>query len=202
MPPIIYSIFKSSVLTLGNNKLTAGLGYQLDKFDADNEILGGRDEYDSNAFSAYVQAKHMFNLEDGLSFEPKAKLGYTYVDQDSVKDDYFGVKDAELSTVDAEVGFDLVKTVQLQKSKLDVTFGASYVRAMGDTDNKFTGSFVGDNGTFDVLGAELAENTIKANLTAEVTRENGFFYNAGVTYRFGSDNTEDYGANVGVGYSF
>lgn len=191
--------------TLGNNKLTAGLGYQLDKFDANEGIFGGSEEYDSNAFSAYFQAKHMFNLGDGLSFEPKAKLGYTYVDQDSVEDGTFKVDSQDMNVFDTEVGFDLVKTVQLEKSKLDVTFGASYVRAMGDIDDEYSAKFYGANGegsSFDILGAELAENTIKANLTAEVTRENGFFYNAGVTYRFGSDNTEDYGANVGVGYSF
>ncbi len=188
---------------LGNYTLTAGAGYQLGKYDADNTAAKTSDSsYDSNAFSAYVQGKYVADLEDGLTFEPKVKLGYTYIEQDDVTDSYFGVKDAELSTVDAEVGFDLVKTTQLEKAKLDVTFGASYIKAMGDTDKKFEGSFKGTAGTFDVLGAELAENTIKADLTAELTQENGFFYNAGVTYRFGSDNTKDYGANLGIGYQF
>lgn len=188
---------------LGNYTLTAGAGYQLGKYDADNTAAKTSDSsYDSNAFSAYVQGKYVADLEDGLTFEPKVKLGYTYIEQDDVTDSYFGVKDAELSTVDAEVGFDLVKTTQLEKGKLDVTFGASYIKAMGDTDKKFEGSFKGTAGTFDVLGAELAENTIKADLTAELTQENGFFYNAGVTYRFGSDNTKDYGANLGIGYQF
>ncbi len=188
---------------LGNYTLTAGAGYQLGKYDADNTAAKTSDSsYDSNAFSAYVQGKYVADLEDGLTFEPKVKLGYTYIEQDDATDSYFGVKDAELSTVDAEVGFDLVKTTQLEKAKLDVTFGASYIKAMGDTDKKFEGSFKGTAGTFDVLGAELAENTIKADLTAELTQENGFFYNAGVTYRFGSDNTKDYGANLGIGYQF
>lgn len=188
---------------LGNYVLTAGAGYQLGKYDADNTAAKTSDSsYDSNAFSAYVQGKYVADLEDGLTFEPKVKLGYTYIEQDDATDSYFGVKDAELSTVDAEVGFDLVKTTQLEKAKLDVTFGASYIKAMGDTDKKFEGSFKGTAGTFDVLGAELAENTIKADLTAELTQENGFFYNAGVTYRFGSDNTKDYGANLGIGYQF
>ena len=55
---------------------------------------------------------------------------------------------------------------------------------------------------FDVLGAEIAENTVKFNVGAEVVNDNGLFYNGGMTYEFGSDDTEAYGVNVGVGYKF
>ena len=189
----------------GNNKFTAGLGYQLDKFDADNEIFGGGDEYDSNTFSAYVQAKHIIELEDGVTFEPKLKVGYTYVDQDSVKDDVFEMKSQDMSVFDTEAGFDVVKSVQLEKTKVNVRFGASYIKTMGDTDEEFTGNFhnEGIKGTeFNVMGAELAENTVKFNLGAEAVNENGFFYNGGFTYEFGSNDTEAYRVNVGVGYKF
>ena len=75
---------------------------------------------------------------------------------------------------------------------------------MGDTDKEFTGRFYGKEASngFNVLGAELAENTVKFNLGAEVSNENGFFYNGGFTYEFGSNDTKAYGVNVGVGYKF
>lgn len=75
---------------------------------------------------------------------------------------------------------------------------------MGDTDKTFTGQFFGEaaGSQFEVLGGELAENTIKFSLDAEMTLENGFFYNAGVNYRFGGEDTKVYGASVGVGYTF
>ena len=190
---------------VGNYDFTAGLGYQFGEYDADNNILGTTgDKYDTQALSGYVQGRYTADLGDGLSVQPKVKLGYTYIDQDNAKDSYFGVSDAEISTFDAEVGFDVVKSVQFEKSQADVKFGLSYTKAMGDTDKEFTGRFYGtevSNG-FDVLGAELAENTVKFDLGAEVTNENGFFYNGGFTYKFGSNDTEAYGVNVGVGYKF
>ena len=191
---------------VGNYDFTAGLGYQFGEYDADNTIANvhGSDKYDTQALSGYVQGRYTADLGDGLSVQPKVKLGYTYIDQDNAKDSYFGVSDAEISTFDAEVGFDVVKSVQFEKSQADVKFGLSYTKAKGDTDKEFTGRFYGtevSNG-FDVLGAELAENTVKFNLGAEVSNENGFFYNGGFTYEFGSNDTKAYGVNVGVGYKF
>lgn len=190
----------------GNYDFTAGLGYQFGKYEADNTIanLSTSDKYDSKTISGYVQGRYTADLGDGLSVQPKAKLGYTYVDQDDAKDAYFGVSDAKVSTFDVEVGADLVKTVALEKGKMNLLAGVSYTRAMGDTDNKFDGRFYGAKASdkFDVLGAEIAENTVKFNVGAEVEHDNGLFYNGGMTYEFGSDDTKAYGVNVGVGYRF
>ena len=189
----------------GNYDFTAGLGYQFGEYEDDNNILGTTgDKYDSKALSGYVQGRYTADLGDGLSLQPRVRLGYTYVEQDDTRDSYFGVSDAEITTFDAEFGLDTVKSIQLEKSKVDVKFGVSYVRTMGDTDDEFTGRFYGTTASegFDVLGAELAENVVKFNLGAEVTNENGFFYNGGLTYEFGSDDTEAYGVTAGVGYKF
>ena len=190
----------------GNYDFTAGLGYQFGKYEADNTIanLSTSDKYDSKAISGYVQGRYTADLGDGLSVQPKAKLGYTYIDQDDAKDTYFGVSDAKVSTFDVEVGADLVKTVALEKGKMNLLAGVSYTRAMGDTDSKFDGRFYGAKASdkFDVLGAEIAENTVKFNVGAEVEHDNGLFYNGGMTYEFGSDDTKAYGVNVGVGYRF
>lgn len=189
---------------IGKLSLTAGLGYQYGDYDADNTAanVSSSASYDVNAYSAYVEGRYGVDLGDNVTLEPKLKLGYTYVDQDNVSDDYFRLSDSELSTFDAEVGADLVKTVALKSGKLDVRFGASYVRAFGDTDDKFTGSFAGSTGSFDVLGAELSEDTAKFDLGVEVSKDNGVFYNLGGTLRVGSDNTRDYGVKLGAGYKF
>ena len=188
---------------VGNYDFTAGLGYQLGKYDADYNMAKGltaSEKYDSNAVNGYVQGRYTANLGDGLSVQPKVKLGYTYIEQDDVNDNNYKVSDAEVSTFDTEVGVDVVKSVQFEKSKLDVKFGTSYIKAMGDTDKKFTLST--KDGSAEILGAELAENTLKFALDAEVENENGFFYNAGVNYRFGSKDTEAYSVNAGIGYKF
>lgn len=195
------------VKSLGNYDLTAGLGYQLGKYDATNTAANvvGKDKYDTKALSGYVQAKYLGDLGDGLSIQPKVKLGYTHLKQDSAKDSYFGLTDTDVTTFDTELGADLVKTVQLEKSKVDVKFGTAFVKTFGDTDKEFKGQFFGANtasSQFGVHGGELSENVLKFNLGAEVANENGFFYNGGFTYEFGSEDMKSYGVNVGAGYRF
>ncbi len=169
---------------VNNFKLTAGLGYQLDKIDADNNVMVSTgDKYDSKAFSGYAQGKYVINAGNDVTVEPKLKLALTRLTQESAKDKHFEMEKVEATTFDTEVGVDLVKTVKLESGKMNLLAGISYTRSMGDTDNKFKGNFVGTDGTkgerFDVLGANLGENTLKINIGAEVEKDNGFFYNGG-----------------------
>lgn len=188
----------------GPYKLIAGLGYQYGRYKADNTTgyVSSSNKYSTNTFSTYIEGRYTMNVGDAVSIEPKLKLGYTYVDQEDAKDTYIGVSDANLSTFDTEVGADLVKTIAIENGKVDMTFGASYVRAMGDTDKDFTGEFAKSNGTFDIVGANLAKNTGKFDLSVKVSKDSGIFYKGGVSYQVGSDKTRDYGVNVGLGYKF
>lgn len=190
---------------VGNYDLTAGIGYQLGKYDTDNTAgrISSSDSYDTNSFSAYGQVKYIAKF-DGVSFEPKLRVGYTYVDQDDIKDSYFKLTDANMSTVDTTVGLDIVKEITLDKSNLRLVAGVSYTKLFGDIDNEFTGTFYGPTGegSFNVLGANLTENSVNFILGAEVEKESGLLYNIGASYTMGSNNTENYGANLGIGYKF
>lgn len=192
---------------VNNFKLTAGLGYQLDKIDADNNVMVSTgDKYDSKAFSGYAQGKYVINAGNDVTVEPKLKLALTRLTQESAKDKHFEMEKVEATTFDTEVGVDLVKTVKLESGKMNLLAGISYTRSMGDTDNKFKGNFVGTDGTkgerFDVLGANLGENTLKINIGAEVEKDNGFFYNGGLNYKFDNEDRETFGATIGAGYKF
>lgn len=192
---------------VNNFKLTAGLGYQLDKIDADNNVMVSTgDKYDSKAFSGYAQGKYVINAGNDVTVEPKLKLALTRLTQESAKDKHFEMEKVEATTFDTEVGVDLVKTVKLESGKMNLLAGISYTRSMGDTDNKFKGNFVGKDGTkgerFDVLGANLGENTLKINIGAEVEKDNGFFYNGGLNYKFDNEDRETFGATIGAGYKF
>lgn len=187
---------------LGDYSLTAGLGYQYGDYDSHNNggNFGASDSYKSNAVSAYVEGRYSFDAGDNLRIEPKLKLGYTYIDQENVNDSNFRVKDAELSTFNTEIGADFVKTCNIQNGKVDLIFGASYTRAMGDTDKKFSGQF--NDSTFDVEGANLSENNGKFDVSLKVTKDSGVFYDGGVYLQVGDDNTRDYGVTLGMGYRF
>lgn len=192
---------------INNFKLTAGLGYQLNKIDADNDVIVSTgDKYDSKAFSGYAQGKYVINAGNDVTVEPKVKLALTRLTQESAKDKHFKMEKENITTFDTEVGVDLVKSVKLESGKMNLLAGISYTRTVGDTDDKFKGNFIGTDGTrgdkFDVLGANLGENTLKINIGAEVEKDNGFFYNGGLNYKFDSEDRETFGATIGAGYKF
>lgn len=192
---------------INNFKLTAGLGYQLDKIDADNNVMVSTgDKYDSKAFSGYAQGKYVINAGNNVTVEPKVKLALTRLTQESAKDKHFKMEKENITTFDTEVGVDLVKSVKLESGKMNLLAGISYTRTVGDTDDKFKGNFIGTDGTrgdkFDVLGANLGENTLKINIGAEVEKDNGFFYNGGLNYKFDNEDRETFGATIGAGYKF
>lgn len=192
---------------VNNFKLTAGLGYQLDKIDADNNVIASTgDKYNSKAFSGYAQGKYVINAGNDVTVEPKVKLALTRLTQESVEDKHFEMEKVEATTFDTEVGVDLIKTIKLESGKMNLLAGISYTRSMGDTDNKFKGNFIGTDGTrgnrFDVLGANLGENTLKINIGAEVEKDNGIFYNGGINYKFDNEDRETLGATIGAGYKF
>lgn len=190
---------------LGNYRLTAGLGYEFNRFDADENIFGGSEKYDANVYSAYIEGRYSKDLGDNLTFEPKLKLGYTYVDQDAIQDGTYKLDSQDVSIFDTEVGADFIKTVPLKDGRLDVVFGASYAMAFGDTDDEFEGRFIGTGGlssTFNMVGANVAERNVNLGLGLGVTKDSGLFYNGGVTFKAGSDNYRDYGVTLGAGYKF
>lgn len=191
---------------VGNIKLTAGLGYQINSIEADNNMLVATgDDYDSKAYSGFVQGKYILEAGEGFTVEPKAKLALTRLTQDSVKDAYFEMEEAKATTFDVEVGVDMVKTIALNKANLNLLAGVSYIRTMGDTDDKYEANFynaAGAGKSFDVMGANLGENTLKLNVGAEVQHVNGFFYNGGASYRFDNEDRESFGLNLGAGYKF
>ena len=197
-----FGVYKDT--TIGKAQVRTGAAYQLNKFDADNTAaLKSTDaSYDSNAYGVYSQATFTNDLGNGLSIQPKLRAGLTRIEQEAVKDAYFGLDEAEITTFDLTAGADLVKSVQLEKASAEFKLGAAYTYTMGDTDKDFRGSFKGGAESFDVLGAEIAENVFSINLGAEVSYESGFFYNGGFTYEFGSNETDAYGVTAGVGYKF
>ena len=192
---------------INNFKLTAGLGYQLNKIDADNDVIVSTgDKYDSKAFSGYAQGKYVINAGNNVTVEPKVKLALTRLTQESAKDKHFEMEKENITTFDTEVGVDLVKSVKLESGKMNLLAGISYTRTVGDTDDKFKGNFIGTDGTrgdkFDLIGANLGENTLKINIGAEVEKDNGFFYNGGLNYKFDNEDRETFGATIGAGYKF
>lgn len=189
---------------IGNYKFNTGLGYQYNNYDANNETgtLRSSDSYNSNSLSVFSEVKYVVDLNDNLTFQPKAKLGYTYINQDNTNDSAFGVKNADLSTFDFELGGDFLKNITLDNGNLELKLGTSYVRLFGDTDKDFSGVFAKDGSSTNIKGAMLEKDLAKFDFSIKLDRESGIFYNTGVTYQVGSNNTRDYSIKLGAGYKF
>lgn len=187
-----------------NYSIIGGIGYQFANYDTNNSAgsLSTSDNYNSNTISLYTEGKYSFDLGDNLSIQPKTKLGYTYVNQEDTMDNYFGIKDADISTFDIEIGTDIVKTLNISNGKIDLSLGSSYVRTLGDTDKEFNGRFIDSDGTAKVLGTQLSKNTGKFTFDVNISKDNGINYTTGVYLKVGSDSSRNYGASLGVGYTF
>ena len=187
-----------------NYSVIGGIGYQFANYNTNNSAgsLSTSDNYNSNTISLYTEVKYSFDLGDNLSIQPKTKLGYTYVNQEDTMDNYFGIKDTDISTFDIEIGTDIVKTLNISNGKVDLSLGSSYVRTLGDTDKEFNGRFIDSDGTAKVLGAQLSKNTGKFTFDVNISKDSGINYTTGIYLKVGSDSSRNYGASLGVGYTF
>lgn len=188
----------------GKYSIIGGIGYQFANYDANNNAgsLSASDNYSSNTISLYSEGKYSFELSDDLNINPKTKLGYTYVTQEDTMDNYFGVKDADISTFDIEIGADIVKTLNISNGKINLSLGSSYIRTLGDTDKEFHGRFIGSDGTAKVLGSQIAKNTGKFTFDLNISKDSGINYTTGAYLKIGDDNSKNYGVHLGLGYTF
>lgn len=188
----------------GKYSIIGGIGYQFANYDTNNSAgsFSTSDNYNSNTISLYTEGKYSFELGDNLSIQPKTKLGYTYINQEDTMDNYFGIKDTDISTFDIEIGTDIVKTLNIPNGKVDLSLGTSYVRTLGDTDKEFNGRFIDSDGTAKVLGAQLSKNTGKFTFDVNISKDSGINYTTGIYLKVGSDSSRNYGASLGVGYTF
>lgn len=188
----------------GKYSIIGGIGYQFANYNTNNSAgsFSTSDNYNSNTISLYTEGKYSFELGDNLSIQPKTKLGYTYINQEDTMDNYFGIKDTDISTFDIEIGTDIVKTLNIPNGKVDLSLGTSYVRTLGDTDKEFNGRFIDSDGTAKVLGAQLSKNTGKFTFDVNISKDSGINYTTGIYLKVGSDSSRNYGASLGVGYTF
>ena len=149
-----------------------------------NNLIGENGNIDTETLE-----KELSDINISFKFNNENKINETYLNGVNVESQIRGMQVANLVSPVATLPF--VRTFLVEQQ-----------RAMGDVDKDFKGEFVKSNGSFDVVGANLAKNTGKFDLSVKVTKESGMFYKGGVSYKVGSDKTRDYGVNVGIGYRF
>lgn len=191
--------------TFNNIDLTTGLGYMIDRVDAENFI--GKDKFDSTALSGYIQGKYNYAIGENLTLSPKARLTVTRFQQDSINNGRMKQEEIKDTMADVELGVELKKGIALETGKMNLLAGASFTtNVAGKDDDYYKVNFIskaGNNGpSTKVKGANLEKNSLKLNIGADVELTNGVFYNGGLSYEFDDEDRDSIGVTLGAGYKF
>ncbi|AVQ28353.1 autotransporter domain-containing protein [Fusobacterium ulcerans] len=191
--------------TFNNIDLTTGLGYMIDRVDAENFI--GKDKFDSTALSGYIQGKYNYAIGENLTLSPKARLTVTRFQQDSINNGRMKQEEIKDTIADVELGVELKKGIALETGKMNLLAGASFTtNVAGKDDDYYKVNFIskaGNNGaSTKVKGANLEKNSLKLNVGADVELTNGVFYNGGLSYEFDDEDRDSIGVTLGAGYKF
>lgn len=188
-----------------NIDLTTGLGYMVDRVDAENFI--GKDKFDSTALSGYVQGKYNYALGESLTLSPKARLTVTRFQQDSINNGRMKQEEVKDTMADVELGVEIKKGIVLETGKMHLLAGASFTtNVAGKDDDYYKVNFISSQGndgsTAKVKGANLEKNRLTLNIGADVELTNGVFYNGGLSYEFDDEDRDSIGVTLGAGYKF
>ena len=188
-----------------NIDLTTGLGYMVDRVDAENFI--GKDKFDSTALSGYVQGKYNYALGESLTLSPKARLTVTRFQQDSINNGRMKQEEVKDTMADVELGVEIKKGITLETGKMHLLAGASFTtNVAGKDDDYYKVNFISSQGndgsTAKVKGANLEKNSLTLNIGADVELTNGVFYNGGLSYEFDDEDRDSIGVTLGAGYKF
>ncbi len=190
--------------TFNNIDLTTGLGYMIDRVDAENFI--GKDKFDSTALSGYIQGKYNYAIGENLTLSPKARLTVTRFQQDSVNTGRMKQEEIKDTMADLELGVEVKKGIALETGKMNLLAGASYTtNVAGKDDDFYRVDFLSKTGKANstrAKGANLEKNSLKLNIGADVELTNGVFYNGGLSYEFDDEDRDSIGVTLGAGYKF
>ncbi len=200
-----------------NFKFMSGLGYQYTSADGDRAVSNkydyfkSSDRYNINSFNLFAEGKYILHLEQGYRFEPKIRLSYYHVDQDSIDEGYdsknlsIKVEDQKADTFDVELGADLIKEMLTGYGKLNSIFSFGVIRTLGDREKDLNGVILGaekDGSRFKINGAEVPEISGKVAYNLELEQHSGMIYNIGGSLEFAQEGNRNYSLQVGIGYKF
>ena len=197
----------------GNLRLIAGLGYQHNYYEADRRVsndyqsMSVEKKYTDDTLTAYSGIRYIHNLADGLTVEPYARVSLTQIMQHSIKEADNGdlsisVDGKDFTTVDSEIGVDLVKSTTVKDGKVNLIAGVgAEIMLDGYERENLTAKINGSSKTFNIVSEEEENFRGKVSLGVEYEKTNGVFYNAKGSYIRTEDNN-NYNFEIGIGYRF
>ncbi|NME36141.1 MULTISPECIES: autotransporter outer membrane beta-barrel domain-containing protein [Fusobacterium] len=196
-------------------RITTGIGYQYSEYDSTRRIINNSYDknYSDNAFNVYLDAKYSLKLSDGLYFEPKAGLSYSYIKQEEINEGNdrplsLNVDSKDFNVLEGSIGANIKKVIMTDKGKYTLSGGVTYTRILdGYEEDTITANYGGSS--FDVLIPHKIQDEISIGAKYETELENGILYNVKVNYNINMDSTENGNKNaydkewrVGLGFGY
>ena len=197
----------------GNLRLIAGLGYQHNYYKADRRVSNKYQlmtiwkKYTDDTLTAYSGVKYIHNLTDDLTVEPYARVSLAQVMQHSINEADNGdlsisVDGKGFTTLDSEIGVDLVKSTVVKDGKVNLIAGVgAEIMLDGYGRENLTAKVNGSSKTFDIISEKEENFRGKVSLGVEYEKTNGVFYNAKGSYIRTEDN-DNCNLGIGIGYKF
>lgn len=214
------SDLKSKLMYLGlfyksninNFKFTSGLGYQYSMYESKRNISNkyqsfeNEGEFNTNSFNIYEQVKYTLVDNKKFKIEPKVKLNYTYVNQETISEDNsslaINIDQINYDYFDFEVGVDFSKEISMTNGLIRGVTNIAYINSQGTSDKSLIGTMKNSTNNFDIQCQTFAENNAKIGMGIEIENNNGMIYSLGTDVIFSSKNQKNINLRVGLGYSF
>lgn len=198
---------------INNLKLMAGIGYQHGFYDStrrvsnDYQSMSVDKKYEDDLLTVFAGARYSYHLGNDFYFEPHGEFTVSHVIQDNINETDNGdlsieVDSQDFTSIDTEIGADIVKKINLQKGILNLKAGVSLVYALDGCEEEYlTGRITSSSKDFEIISPEDDRVRMKLNIGTQYETEKGMFYNLNGNYITSSHDTE-YSISFGAGYKF
>ncbi|MGL5054524.1 MAG: autotransporter domain-containing protein [Fusobacteriaceae bacterium] len=187
-----------------NFRITSGIGIQYSEYESDRYSINRK--YDSNysdkSFNIYLNGRYSHKIKENLYFEPYAQLAYTYVDQESTKENdgplSLNIKSKEFNEFEGTVGADIKREFITTSSKHSIRGGLAYTRILdGYEEDNLKANFGGDD--FNLLVPHKTPNEVKLRARYEVENVNGVLVGISTDYSLPIDSKDNGNKNKNDG---
>lgn len=194
---------------VNNLALKIGSSYQLSDMEGQRGEINSN--YKINSYNLFMESRYTFNSNSNLKFEPKVKVDYLNITQDSIKEkerskDFLGtlkVNKANKKSLEVVYGMDISKITDLSFGQLNTILSIGVLNNLKD-DNTLRAHFSKEDSKkdFEISTISKLKTREYIGVDFEFLKKNGFIYSAGIQYEISNNLKNSHYFNLGLGYKF
>lgn len=194
---------------VNNLALKIGSSYQLSDMEGQRGEINSN--YKINSYNLFMESRYTFNSNSNLKFEPKVKVDYFNITQDSIKEkesskDFLGtlkVNKANKKSLEVVYGMDISKITDLSFGQLNTILSIGVLNNLKD-DNTLRAHFSKEDSKkdFEISTISKLKTREYIGVDFEFLKKNGFIYSASIQYEISNNLKNSHYFNLGLGYKF